>query len=608
MNKESNNLEAPFAIDARSCTLSGDEMLLKGGVRYSVPIYQRAYGWTEDEIHRLLQDLLNAYLGKLGRAKKEPMFIGTMQIAASEDLDDSKSEYKHQHDIIDGQQRLTTLVLTLRALELLSEDSHEFPQGWLQTSVGEGIQQDYLEYALAADIETLEHENSSDLLNQYLLNIWQIYNTLKDTTELHCASEYSAFTDYLVKNVYFVVIETRAGLSKTLQIFDSINTAGMDLNGGDVFKIRYYEYLSTLKGQPEEVFGKIANLYTKIDQLNKDREVRVTDIPNLLDLLKHQVVNSLELGYGARELAGSTFFDRFFDTALNVQRWEGLPHDKCVAISLPVEQLDELIDARYRWHDMEKDLSPEATAMDTFIRWGRYGRYHDALIILFLHRFNPTQKQLDTYIVAAGKLTFIYSVRSQKQTYEGRNHIHEMIKRMGKARELETVESIVLYIKELCLSEHATIKSCLENDWIAAIPKSKNLLCRLDAMLDELEHSQHDRLSLGNRLFWKTEIDIEHIEAANHADGVIRADVQEEWGQDLHGLGNLIVLERSLNRSINNNCYVGIKRQAYLQQKDFFTVSRFAKEHTTWNLKLAKKRKFSLSKKLTDYLCGQAPV
>jgi hypothetical protein len=54
------------------------------------------------------------------------------------------------------------------------------------------------------------------------------------------------------------VIETRAGLSKTLQIFKAINTAGLDLDNTDVFKIRLYEYLSETTENSDDMFESVS--------------------------------------------------------------------------------------------------------------------------------------------------------------------------------------------------------------------------------------------------------------------------------------------------------------------------------------------------------------
>ena len=66
---------------------------------YEVPIYQRNYAWERDEIYALIQDVYHAIL-----LNKENYYIGTLV-----------SFYKGDqvHEIIDGQQRLTTIFLIL---------------------------------------------------------------------------------------------------------------------------------------------------------------------------------------------------------------------------------------------------------------------------------------------------------------------------------------------------------------------------------------------------------------------------------------------------------------------------------------------------------------
>ena len=72
---------------------------------YEVPIYQRNFAWEKDEISALVQDIYDA-------CRKDPKsiyFIGTLV---------SFHRGDNVYEIIDGQQRLTTLTLILRALEL----------------------------------------------------------------------------------------------------------------------------------------------------------------------------------------------------------------------------------------------------------------------------------------------------------------------------------------------------------------------------------------------------------------------------------------------------------------------------------------------------------
>jgi len=69
---------------------------------YEVPIYQRNYAWEKDEISALIQDVYDAYT-----AKKQTYFIGTLV---------SFHKGDQVYEVIDGQQRLTTINLVLGAL------------------------------------------------------------------------------------------------------------------------------------------------------------------------------------------------------------------------------------------------------------------------------------------------------------------------------------------------------------------------------------------------------------------------------------------------------------------------------------------------------------
>jgi len=70
---------------------------------YEIPIYQRNYAWEKDEIYALIQDVYDACA-----AKKPAYFIGTLVTFHKGDK---------VYEVIDGQQRLTTIKLVLGVLE-----------------------------------------------------------------------------------------------------------------------------------------------------------------------------------------------------------------------------------------------------------------------------------------------------------------------------------------------------------------------------------------------------------------------------------------------------------------------------------------------------------
>lgn len=69
---------------------------------YEIPIYQRNYAWGKDEIDTLVQDVYDAF-----RGGKQTYYIGTLVTYYHGD---------RAYEVIDGQQRLTTITLVLTAL------------------------------------------------------------------------------------------------------------------------------------------------------------------------------------------------------------------------------------------------------------------------------------------------------------------------------------------------------------------------------------------------------------------------------------------------------------------------------------------------------------
>lgn len=596
-----------FEIQARSCTLAHNEkestdVLWRDATRYVIPIFQRAYSWGADEVSRLVNDLLDAFSGRLGGPVCEPMFIGTMQVENR--VKCHEEGFEGQHHVIDGQQRITTLILLLRALELAGVSGVSLlPTDYtrrLSTKVGSGVLKDVQQTYLRA---TLEWDGCSEFLttdlNRYHCNLLIMREIIAASTELSEPLDRSAFIDYLLSKVYFVVIETRAGLSKTLQIFKAINTTGMDLDGGDVFKIRFYEYLRSI-GHDESVFNEIAKLYDEIGERNDKAGRKIAGIETILSISRHYVATEADLTNSSRLFKGTTFFERFFDVVINKERRDGFDQEKCATFELSMQLFKDFIEIRYRWEELA--FEPEGDAMENFIGWGRYGSYHE-VIFLFCHRFRPDAKEIERFTIAFAKLLHIHSLIFEKITTGRKTFLHELLQCFAIRNVTVTVDSIIRHIEKICASRRSDLLWAMNNHQIAWMT-TKNLVCRLLAMLDESESGKPTTDELRSLLF-HTEIDIEHIESFNHKNLTEREKIQAEWKGELHSLGNLIVLERDKNRGaeVSNHDYATVKRLAYAKSR-FATVRNFAETYPAWNLKMAIERKQALAERITTYLCG----
>ena len=92
------NKELPLTEISIAELFSGSEKTV-----YEIPIYQRNYAWENDEINALVQDVYDAYK----KDASKPYYIGTLV---------SYNKGDRVFEVIDGQQRLTTIRLLLAVL------------------------------------------------------------------------------------------------------------------------------------------------------------------------------------------------------------------------------------------------------------------------------------------------------------------------------------------------------------------------------------------------------------------------------------------------------------------------------------------------------------
>jgi hypothetical protein len=131
--------------------------------------------------------------------------------------------------------------------------------------------------------------------------------------------------------------------------------------------------------------------------------------------------------------------------------------------------------------------------------------------------------------------------------------------------------------------------------------KIKNILCRLSAMLEE-EYKTGDKAKIDKirKSLFETAVDIEHIQSYHDENGAKREDILNEWQKNINSIGNLMILEQEINRSISNNSYE-IKINRY-PDSNFSIVKKQPNEFGTWDLENCIKRKQKESNKILSYI------
>ncbi|SJZ88761.1 Protein of unknown function [Pilibacter termitis] len=115
-------------------------------VKYTIPVYQRAYAWQKQEWQTFLEDLKESLQGE------NQYFYGNILL---EKINSSNKEF----DIIDGQQRLTTVIIFIRAvINVLSEKETELS---VEKFDREEIKKNYLIYQKRIKFIPVEYDSTA---------------------------------------------------------------------------------------------------------------------------------------------------------------------------------------------------------------------------------------------------------------------------------------------------------------------------------------------------------------------------------------------------------------------------------------------------------------
>lgn len=205
---------------------------------FKIPVYQRPYAWTTDQADDLLDDLQDA----MKRAPESPYFLGSIVLIKDDGVPDSQ--------VVDGQQRLTTLTILF---SVLRELAHENERDALDTFVREKGQpyrgtQDRFRLRLgkrdAAFFESNVQENGS--LSSFLQadapkltdsqelirsNARHFLEALKKLDH----AERKELAMFIAQRCYLVVV-TATDQEAAYRIFFVMNDRGMDLSPTDILK------------------------------------------------------------------------------------------------------------------------------------------------------------------------------------------------------------------------------------------------------------------------------------------------------------------------------------------------------------------------------------
>lgn len=310
-------------------------------LRFEIPLYQRHYSWTTDDCERLLQDIFEIanLLSPLNPMPSKMHFTGSI-VCFERTTNIGMSGIK-SYDIIDGQQRLTTLLLIIKAMceigKAINSPSAAFsgilcdlesqfkvtPDGVIPASEN---------YKLIMhtndDLELKDIINGKISIPSNSKILRENYVHIKKALESYICGDENKITYLKNTLVNFEICAILLDCNDNPQdIFETLNSTGKDLSISDLVRNRLLMPVSA---------QSLKKHYAIWEQIEKDCKDRLIG-----DKIDEFIINYLNVVYASNKKISLNdtrktyyMFKNHSDKEINAKIFEGMSKDEAILVLL----------------------------------------------------------------------------------------------------------------------------------------------------------------------------------------------------------------------------------------------------------------------------------
>lgn len=310
---------------------------------FNIPSYQRPYVWGKDNITDLLDDIVYAFKYNT----QDKYFLGSLVL---------QEKNKYEYDILDGQQRLTTLCIFMAVLRDLAKDdslkealqSLLFVKGnkfkgikdkarltfEIRSEVEEFFQECIIKENGTNNIDEFMKANNILLNDISIKNMYKAISTIREfieNNEYDIEFEQEDFFNFIYENLIFAYVcsDTR---EQAFRLFTILNNRGIPLTTADILKSLNLDKISD-EAQRNEYAKKWEELEQKYGErfdrfLNFIRTMKLKEKArkNLLEEFEEKIYKKGMMTYGKESI------DYFRTTSDN--------YDKLITFDINLKELD----------------------------------------------------------------------------------------------------------------------------------------------------------------------------------------------------------------------------------------------------------------------------
>ncbi|MGR9150858.1 DUF262 domain-containing protein [Rhizobium leguminosarum] len=222
---------------------------------FRIPSYQRPYAWTTEQASELLNDIVTACGSSGDVADASPYFLGSIVLI--------KDPQKPEADVVDGQQRLTTLTILMSVLRDLSDSKIATAIHGYVCQTGDPIKGTSDVFRLTPrerDAEFFRTMIQNEAATAQLPDVRQFKDArarmvenasfLRDRLKALSDEERRRLTMYIAQRCYLVIVAA-SDQDSAFRIFSVMNSRGLDLSPADVLKA---EIIGALPADKQESY------------------------------------------------------------------------------------------------------------------------------------------------------------------------------------------------------------------------------------------------------------------------------------------------------------------------------------------------------------------
>lgn len=554
--------------------------LLNDKFLFDIPDYQRAYSWNKDNLKQLIDDIMDSIgLNKENNnvfEEYEPYFIGSIVLCSKEYKDDGSGLY----DVIDGQQRLTSIIIliaTIRDLtkneaykNILSSLIYQKPNELM--GIKESIRvrvrgkeaEFFKKYVLTDGGTDLINEIDEKEISEAKQNMLNAIRTFKevfvDENGEVLESKLDEFTKYFLQKVVVVVITTDS-FTSAFRLFNVINARGLPLTNADLLKSENLRVISEDK----------RNIYTDMWE-NIEQELGKDKLEQIIGFMRTMKQN---------RKATATVYEEF---------------SKKIFVSEPdyigVNFVEHLKEIKNLYNKYINEGNIELSSKDNSIYYQNLVRimrdfipYDEWMVALikFIEKFKNDEDILEFLKVLEKRIVIDWVNGNSFADRLAR--VYKILEVIDSSSSLEEIKKSNVFISDL---ERTTAYFRNSLDDIEFYSKGRMLVPKYILIRLDMEKRNGEILDYTNKIM------LEHILPRNAKDAYwttnFTVDERKNW---CNKLGNLVIINGTKNTKLNNKAFAE-KVEQYLSKKSDFEITKEVLALNDWKIESVAGRQESL--------------